>query len=138
MDVALPAVSISTQRPEDRTPPSPITDRDVAGVRVISASRDLDLATAAELCARIDEARRAGHKRLLIDLTQLEFCDSSGLRALIRAAEEVRASAGRLVLVPPLAGPVVRLFTLTGADEHLPLRPSVTDGLAALGEREGG
>jgi anti-sigma B factor antagonist len=139
--VASAAVSTSTtQRPGVGAPPSDsfITDRDVAGVRLISASRELDLATAAELCARVDAARRAGHKRLLIDLTRLEFCDSSGLRALIRAAEEVRASAGRLVVVPPVAGAVARLVALTGADELLPLRPSVADGLAALGGREGG
>jgi hypothetical protein len=33
---------------------------------------------------------------------------------------------------------VRRLFALTGADELLPLRSSVDDGLAALGAREGG
>jgi anti-sigma B factor antagonist len=117
---------------------STITEHDVAGVRVISASRELDLATAAELCARVDAARHTGHKRLLLDLTRVEFCDSSGLRALIGASEEVRASAGRLVVVPPVAGAVMRLFALTGADELLPLRSSVDDGLAALGGREGG
>jgi anti-sigma B factor antagonist len=101
----------------------------------MSAYQELDLATAVELCARVDAARRAGRKRLLIDLTGLEFCDSSGLRALIRAAEEVRASAGRLVVVPPEAGAVARLFALAGADELLPLRSSVADGLTALGGR---
>jgi len=114
-----------------------ITERDVAGIRVISASRELDLATAAELCARVDAARHAGRKRLLLDLTRLEFCDSSGLRALIRASEEVRASSGRLVVVPPVAGAVTHLFALTGADELLPLRSSVDDGLAALDGRKG-
>jgi anti-sigma B factor antagonist len=139
--VAFSAVSTSTsQRPGVRTPrsDSPITNRDLAGVCVIEASQELDLATAVELCAQVDAARRAGHKRLLIDLTRLEFCDASGLRALIGAAEEVRASAGRLVVVPPLAGAAARLFALMGADELLPLRSSVADGLAALGGREGG
>ena len=120
------------------TAESTIAEHDVAGVRVISACRELDLASAAELCARVDAARHAGRRRLLLDLTRVEFCDSSGLRALIRASEEVRASAGRLVVVPPVAGAVTRLFALTGADELLPLRASVDDGLAALGGREGG
>jgi anti-sigma B factor antagonist len=115
-----------------------INERDVAEIRVISTSRELDLAAAVELCALVDAARRAGHKRLLLDLTRLEFCDSSGLRALIGAAEEVRASAGRMVVVRPVDGAVRRLFALTGADELLPLRSSVDDGLAALGAREGG
>jgi anti-sigma B factor antagonist len=135
-----PAPTSTAERPRVTAPPSdsPVTDRDIAGVRVISAAPDLDLAAAAELCARVDVARQAGHKRLLVDLTRLEFCDSSALRALIRAAEEVRASAGRLVIVPPLARAVARQFALAGADELLPLRVSVADGLDALGAREGG
>src|SRR4051812_46953453 len=54
----------------------------------------------AEFCARVDAARMAGTRRLLLDLTQLRACDASGLRALIGAAAEVAASAGRVALVP--------------------------------------
>jgi anti-anti-sigma factor len=111
--------------------------RDVDGVRILDASGDLDLGAAVELCAQVDTARAAGCRRMLLDLTDLEFCDSSGLRALIGAAEELRASAGRL-FVPPVAGAVARLFALTGADELLPLCSSLSDELAALGAREGG
>ena len=112
--------------------------RDVDGVRILGASGELDLGAAVELCAQVDTARAAGCRRMLLDLTGLEFCDSSGLRALIGAAEELRASAGRLFVVPAVAGAVARLFALTGADELLPLCPSLSDGLAALGARGGG
>jgi anti-sigma B factor antagonist len=114
------------------------TERDVDGVRILGAHGELDLAAAADLCARVDSARAAGCRRMLLDLTGLDFCDSSGLRALIVAADEVRVSAGQVVVVPPAAGAVARLFALTGADELLPLRSSLDDGLAALGARGGG
>jgi anti-sigma B factor antagonist len=110
----------------------------VDGVQIVGANGELDLAAAAELCARVDSARASGCRRILLDLTELEFCDSSGLRALIGAADEVRASAGRVVVVPPAAGAVARLFALTGADELLPVRSSLADGLAALGAQGGG
>ena len=74
-------------------------ERDVDGVRMLG-TEELDLGAAAELCARVDAARDAGHRRLLVDLGRLELCDSSGLRALIGAANEFRASAGRVVMVP--------------------------------------
>jgi anti-sigma B factor antagonist len=115
-----------------------VVEHDVDGVRVVGVSGELDLAGAVKLCARVDAARDAGRRRLVLDLTRLEFCDSSGLRALIGAAAEVRATAGRVVIVPPVAGAVARLFALAGVEEILPLRSSVSDGLGALGSRGGG
>jgi anti-sigma B factor antagonist len=112
-----------------------IVEHDIDGVRIVRVCGELDLAGAVELCARVDAARDARRRRLLLDLTRLEFCDSSGLRALIGAAAEVRATAGRVVIVPPVAGAVARLFALAGVDEILPLRSNVADGLAALGPR---
>lgn len=109
-----------------------VTEHDVDGVHVLSVGGDLDLAAAVPFCARVDAARAAGHRRLLLDLTELRFCASSGLRALIGAVEEVRASAGRVVVVPPGDGTVARTFALAGADELLPLCPSVADGVSAL------
>jgi anti-sigma B factor antagonist len=115
-----------------RSAPSDYRERDVAGVHVVHADGELDLDTAGELCARVDAARAAGHRRLLIDLTQLRFCDSTGLRALAGAVGEIAAGAGRVVVIPPTDGAVARVFTLAGAGESLPLRPTVADGLAAL------
>jgi anti-sigma B factor antagonist len=110
-----------------------ISESDVDGVRVLSASGELDLAAAPAFCASVDGARSEGHRRLLLDLTALEFCDSSGLRALRGAAEEIVASAGRVVVVPPEDGPVARLVELVGASEFLPVHADVDAGLTALG-----
>jgi anti-sigma B factor antagonist len=109
-----------------------IYERDDDGIRVIGARGDLDLGAAAEFCARVDAARTAGTRRLLLDLTQLRACDASGLRALLGAAAEVAASAGRVALVPPDEGPAARLFALTGAAEFLPLHPTVADAQRLL------
>ena len=109
-----------------------IVESDSDGIRMLDVAGELELATAVQLCARVHAARGAGQRRLLVDLTQLEFCDSSGLRALIGAAEDVLASAGRIVIVPPVDGAVARLFALIGAGELLPLRSSAAEALAAL------
>jgi anti-anti-sigma factor len=123
----------STRKPGERGPGRlEIYERDHDGVRVIRVLGDLDLGAAAEFCARVDAARAGGSTRLLLDLTQLGFCDSRGLRALIGAAAEVVASAGRVALVPPVDGPAARLFALTGAAELLPLHPSMAEAQAVL------
>jgi anti-anti-sigma factor len=64
----------------------------------------------------------------------LEFCDSTGLRALILAGQEVTASAGRFGVIVPHEGAVARVFMISGAAELLPMFPALADGLAALGE----
>jgi anti-sigma B factor antagonist len=115
-------------------PPDPFSleERDEAGVRVIAVAGELDIATAPSLCARLD-ATRAGRKpRLLVDLTDVAFCDSTGLRALLGAASEVRAHGGRFAIVCPPAGDVARLLEIVGAGEWMAIHQDPASGLAAL------
>ena len=73
-----------------------ITEREQGGVRVIHVAGELDLSTAPALCLRLESARHVADARVLVDLSHLEFCDSTGLRALILAAQEIMASAGTI------------------------------------------
>ncbi len=69
---------------------------------------------------------------MLIDLTELEFCDSSGLRSLMGEQGEVRAQGGRMAVACPGGGAVARLLDLSGAREVLDVHPSADAALAAL------
>jgi anti-sigma B factor antagonist len=110
-----------------------VTEREQDGVRVLGVTGELDLSTAPALCLRLEAARHVAHPNLLVDLSELEFCDSTGLRALILAAQEITACAGTLgVVVPTDEGPVAKMFMISGAVEYLPLFPALADGLAAL------
>lgn len=93
---------------------------------------ELDLSTAPRLCVALDAARRRGARKLLVDLSGVEFCDSSGLRSLIGARIEVEAQGGRLAIVCAPEGSVARLFELTGAHEMLSIHPSAESALGAL------
>ena len=112
--------------------PLTLEERDEAGVRVIAVAGELDIATAPELCARLDDRRAGGHPRLLVDLTGVDFCDSTGLRALLGAAAEVRAHGGRFAIVCPPAGDVARLLDIVGASEWMAIHADSDSGLAAL------
>lgn len=112
--------------------PFEIREHDEDGVHVIAMRGELDLATAPRLCVRIDTARRGGTRRLLVDLTTVEFCDSTGLRALIGSRREVVAGGGRMVVAATTDSAVGRLFELAGAHEVLPVYEDARAALAAL------
>ncbi len=101
-------------------------------MRVIAVAGELDIASAPGLCARLDAARAGRRPRLLVDLTDVDFCDSTGLRALLGAASEVRAHGGRFAIVCPPSGDVARLLEIVGAGEWMAIHADPAAGLAAL------
>src|SRR5262245_11011680 len=83
------------------------------GEPVLRVGGELDLSSAPTLTAQIEATfRHPG--RLLIDLSELEFCDSTGLRALIGAAQEARVHAVELCIVPPRAPAAMRAIVIAG------------------------
>jgi anti-anti-sigma factor len=112
--------------------PFSVKERDEAGVRVIAVAGELDIATAPELCARLDNSRLVRGPRLLVDLSAVGFCDSTGLRALLGAASEVRAHGGRFAIVCPPHSGVARLLGIVGASEWMAIHEDPESGLAAL------
>jgi anti-sigma B factor antagonist len=101
-------------------------------VHVIAMRGELDLATAPSLAVHIDRARAAGARRLLVDLTTADFCDSTGLRALVGCRREIVAGGGRMVVAVLEDSAVARMFTLAGAHELLPVHEGTQQALAAL------
>jgi anti-anti-sigma factor len=112
--------------------PFEIREHDADGVHVVAVLGELDLATAPRLAFRIDAARRAGARRLVIDLTAAEFCDSTGLRALVGCRHEVVAGGGRMALAVLEESAVARMFALAGAHEMMPVYDGLEPALAAL------
>ena len=88
---------------------------------VLTLHGDLDLKSAEEVAARLDALRAAGEPALL-DLDELDFMDSSGLRMVLDAAEASDAGGWRFSLTH---GPdqVQRLFESTCVTDRLPIVP---------------
>lgn len=89
-------------------------------VRVVPAG-ELDIATAAQLDARIDELRHAGAHTVLLDLRHVEFIDSSGLQLTLKWDAELRRQ-GRGFAVLPGPARVQRVFAIAGLLDVLPFR----------------
>lgn len=109
-----------------------VHESDVEGVRLLEVFGELDLATAPRLCARLDTARAQRVRRLVVDLTGVDFCDSTGLRALMGASTELRHAGGRLAVVLLPDGAVARLFDVAGIRESLPTFDTQGEAVASL------
>jgi anti-anti-sigma factor len=88
------------------------------GVRVLPHG-ELDAATGPALERQIGELRDAGFRRLILDLSQLDFMDSTGLRLILKWDAEARQDGFSIEIVP--GPPVVqRVFEVTGTAARLP------------------
>ena len=90
------------------------------GVPVVTAAAEIDATTAGQLRAVLLEWHTRGHTTMVVDMTGTEFCDSAGLRELVRAHKRAVAEGGELRLVVPADGAVRRVFTFTGLDHLIP------------------
>ncbi|MFE9656868.1 STAS domain-containing protein [Micromonospora sp. NPDC006431] len=79
---------------------------------------ELDLSTAPQLDAAVDRLAADGHHELLVDLTELTFCDSVGIAALVRGDNHASAEGGWL-RITGATGRVARVLQVTGLAELL-------------------
>ena len=90
-----------------------------AGDALIALTGELDLSGAASLDEELD--RLAGDDRLrrvYLDLRELEFMDSSGLRT-VALAERGLSAAGRELILVRGRDAVQRVFAITRMEDHL-------------------
>jgi anti-anti-sigma factor len=80
---------------------------------------ELDIASATELGREVEQLVGSGFGQVLIDLRELTFIDSMGLRLLLRLNASARCDGWRLSLIQ---GPeaVSRMFALTATLDRLP------------------
>lgn len=112
------------------------TETVAPGVQLIRIAGDLDIDTcvAASKLIRAEMVQPA--TVVLLDLSAVTFCSSSGLRVLIQASQHAAESGVELRIIG--AGrPVLRPLQVTGLDRHLHVFSTTADALAA-GRESGG
>jgi len=86
------------------------------GAAVVRLLGELDLAEVAPLQAEFERLCSNGLSALTVDLSGLEFLDSTGLHALLRVRGRCEESQGLSLRVVPGPAAVQRLFRITGTD----------------------
>ncbi|GAA3343860.1 STAS domain-containing protein [Amorphoplanes nipponensis] len=108
-----------------------VTTRHVAArVAVLAAAGELDHDSRAVLADAAEAALHGGHDRLVIDLTELGFCDSGGLALFVDLHRRTTAGTGQVHLAG-LQPPVAVVLHAANLDRILPLHPTVEEAVRA-------
>ncbi|WP_411107713.1 STAS domain-containing protein [Streptomyces sp. cmx-4-9] len=89
---------------------------------VLGVSGELDVACAQQLRSELESVIDRAPGEVVIDLSALAFCDSSGLSALLNARLHALAS-GRVLCLAGASPQMLRLLELTGARGLFPVVP---------------
>ncbi|MFF8832459.1 STAS domain-containing protein [Streptomyces sp. NPDC015131] len=73
---------------------------------VLSIQGELDLVSSAVVRRRVHDAVAEGRRDVVLDLSQVLFCDSSGVGVLIASRRLLHSCRGRLRLILPAQGAV--------------------------------
>ena len=102
--------------------------RDAPGVAVRG---EVDISVAEALEEVLEAAIRESVGAFIVDLSELDFIESTGLQVLLRARGLLGREDRALAVVCP-HGPVRRVFELSGLSEMFALYPSREEAAAAL------
>ncbi|MCG7523619.1 STAS domain-containing protein [Streptomyces sp. OfavH-34-F] len=107
-----------------------ITTRDAATGPVLEVTGDLDHYTAPGMRAALDGLAIAEGQLLVVDLTGLEFCDSSGIGALLSVRSLVGERGGTMALAAVPAN-TARIMRIIGLDQVFTIHPDAATATAS-------
>jgi anti-sigma B factor antagonist len=87
---------------------------------------ELDLSTGPALRSRIDELVANGIRRLIVNLQEVGFLDSSGLSVLVAARKRMQEAGGELALICANES-VLKVFAVTNLDRVFAIYGSVAE-----------
>ena len=108
-----------------------VVDLALEAVAGVTVRGEVELASAADLTAALDEAIRRTSGPFVVDLSTVGFLDSTGIGCLVRARALLGADDRTLVLICP-PGSTRRVLDLTGLDELVAIYASRDELVRAL------
>ncbi|HJE57087.1 MAG TPA: STAS domain-containing protein [Nocardiopsis listeri] len=93
-----------------------ISSRSQDDVVVVTVGGEIDLYTAPQLRDELVGSLEEGTRRLLVDMSRTEFCDSTGISVLLAAMKRAREKGGDLEIVAPRPA-VMKVLEVTGLHE---------------------
>jgi anti-anti-sigma factor len=100
------------------------------GITMISLVGRLDILGAQKIDLHFS-AIAGAHRRVIVDLEQVEFLASMGIRTLIVGAKSVKSKGGRMVLLRPTPG-VEKVIVDSGTDTVIPVMHELKAAITAV------
>jgi len=101
-----------------------------ASVAVVTASGRIDSESAPSLDAELTKVAAAKNK-IVLDLKDVEYLSSAGLRAMVKALQTAQKSGGGVKLAS-VSEPVETILRTVGMMDMLKMYPSVNDAVASF------
>jgi anti-sigma B factor antagonist len=101
-------------------------------VSVLAVVGELDVATAPHFRRAVGGVLGGDARLLAVDLTEIDFLDSSGLGALVWAVFRMRAAKGDIVVVNDDEGTIRATIAMAGLTGLIPLERSLERGIEQL------
>ncbi|MET9954381.1 STAS domain-containing protein [Streptomyces sp. NPDC006339] len=108
---------------EDASPQSVVLQYEYRGAQVVEARGDYDMHSTKPLADALETATET-HAKVILDASRVTFADSSFLNLMIRAHQ-----TGKLRVAAP-SKQVRRLCAITGVDDVLQIRDTISDAVA--------
>lgn len=106
-----------------------LSTRDVQGTGVIEVGGEVDVYTAPQLDAELTRLIDGDVFNIVVDLSGVDFLDSTGLGVLVKALQRTRENGGSLAVVAT-ADRITKVFRITGLDSAMSLHSTVDDAVA--------
>jgi anti-anti-sigma factor len=101
------------------------------GILTFTVRGELDMGTAPDLERKLEPALEDPSASIMLDLSECEFIDSTGIALIVRAWQQLERGDGRLVLCSHNLQ-VRRLLEITGVNSSIPVHEQRDAALADL------
>jgi anti-sigma B factor antagonist len=101
-------------------------------VAILVVGGEVDFEVSPQLKARLMRAIKGGSRRLILDLSDVSFIDSTAIGVLAGTVEKLDESGGGSLSVVSSHEKVVQIFEITGLDNIVTIHASRDEALAAV------
>jgi anti-sigma B factor antagonist len=108
-----------------------ITEERRANILILRVIGKLDASTSKDLEAKVLALVASNQEKLVIDLSQLDYISSAGLRVFLLAAKRMDNAKGKMILCS-LKDAVKQVFDIAGFSSFLTLASSTEEALKDL------
>jgi len=103
-------------------------------IQVLELSGELDYHSSPELREKLSELTAKQAPKILVNLSGIDYMDSSGIATFVEAFQKTKRYQGRLILAE-LTATVRGVFEIAKLDSIFEIAPTVAEGVAGLGAK---
>lgn len=113
-----------------------ITEEDKGGFVRLAVSGRIDTGTAPQFEERLLSHLTGDGRSVVVDMTQVDFVSSAGLRVFLMGAKKIKGTPANLVLCG-MTENVQKVFSMSGFDRILEIRDTPEAGESRMAELQG-